>query len=131
MVQKWGLYHCNSSTPIAFFNDGDTVVSLDNVGTMYFISGNAKRCKQGVNMIVDVMSPNPVRYFPPTISNPPEINPYSDMAPAPSQIMSSSDSPAMSTGPGPSSSDSVRCFSVSFFVIAVIVGLGLFVLKPY
>ncbi|KAK1416860.1 hypothetical protein QVD17_25977 [Tagetes erecta] len=126
VVEKWGFYHCNSSKPIASFNDGDTVINLDNAGTMYFISGDADRCKQGVNMMLEVMSPGPVRYFPPSISNPPEDS-YSSMAPAPSQGLSRGDSPVMSPGP---LSDSVVSVSVSGYVTAVIVGLGLWALKP-
>lgn len=126
IVEKWGFFHCDSSNPIAFFNDGDTVVSLDNAGTMYFISGNADRCKKGVIMTLEVKSPSPARYFPPTISHPPE-NSYSVGAPGPAQYVSSGGSPFSS--PGPSSSDSVAMVSVSVFVIVAIVGLGLFALK--
>ncbi|GJS50491.1 putative cupredoxin [Tanacetum coccineum] len=126
IVEKYGFYHCDSSNPIAFFDDGDTVVSLDNAGTMYFISGNADRCKEGVIMMLEVKIPSPVRYFPPTISNPPE-NSYSIGAPGPAQYVSSGGSPFSS--PGPSSSDSVAMVSVSVFVIVAIVGLGLFALK--
>ncbi|KAL8242697.1 hypothetical protein R6Q59_012999 [Mikania micrantha] len=63
VVEKWGFYHCDSSNPIAFFNDGETVIDLDNVGTMYFISGDADRCKYGLNMMVEVMSPAQLSTF--------------------------------------------------------------------
>lgn len=121
VVKKWGFYHCNSSEPIAIFNDGDTVINLDKPGTMYFISGDADRCKEGVNMMLEVMTPGP-----PSISNPPEHS-YSSMAPAPSQVLSTGGSPAISPGP---SSDSVVSVSVSGYVTAVIVGLGSWALKP-
>ncbi|KAI3814941.1 hypothetical protein L1987_14590 [Smallanthus sonchifolius] len=128
VVEKWGFYHCDSSNPIAFFNDGDTVVNLDNVGTMYFISADADRCKKGVTMMVEVMSPGPVRYLPPSISTPPE-NAYSALAPSPSQFLSYGDSPdptpTPSPSPGPSSSDSTTLFSVSVSVTALVAGLGL------
>ncbi|KAL8189333.1 hypothetical protein R6Q57_028899 [Mikania cordata] len=126
IVEKWGFYHCDSGKPIAFYVDGDTVINLENSGTMYFISGNADRCKKGMNMMVEVMSPRPVRYFPPSISNPPE-NPYSALAPSPAQVLSPGDSPELS--PGPSASDSVASFTVSVSVTAVIVGLGSWALK--
>ncbi|KAL8223317.1 hypothetical protein R6Q57_019109 [Mikania cordata] len=113
VVEKWGFYHCDSSNPIAFFNDGDTVIDLDNVGTMYFISGDADRCKYGLKMMVEVMSSGPVIHIPPAISSPPD-NSYSVIAPAPSQFLSSGGSPESSPGPrpGPSSSDSSSSFSI-------------------
>ncbi|KAF5807530.1 putative Phytocyanin domain, cupredoxin [Helianthus annuus] len=111
-----GFYHCDSSNPIAFFNEGDTVIDLDNSGTMYFTSGDSDRCKQGVSMMVEVMSPVPVRYFPPAISAPPDDS-FSDVAPSSAQVMSSGDEPEAS--PGPDSSD-----SVSVSGIAVVLGLG-------
>ncbi|MFS7992549.1 putative Phytocyanin domain, cupredoxin [Helianthus anomalus] len=115
VVEKWGFYHCDSSNSIAFFNDGDTVIDLDNIGTMYFISGDSDRCKQGVSMMVEVMSPVRVRYFPPAISAPPEDS-FSDVAPSPAQVMSSVDQPEPS--PRPDSSD-----SVSVSGIAVVLGV--------
>ncbi|CAI9286332.1 unnamed protein product [Lactuca saligna] len=87
VVKKWGFYHCNSSSPIAFFNDGDSVINLDNVGTMYIISGDSDRCKQGEKMKLEVMGSGPGSYFPPSISSPPESS-YSDIAPSPSQFSS-------------------------------------------
>ncbi|XP_076886943.1 early nodulin-like protein 21 [Bidens hawaiensis] len=123
VVEKWGFYHCDSSNPIASFNEGDTLISLDNEGTMYFISGDSDRCKKGVNMMLEVMSPVPVRYFPPTISTPPE-NSYSAIAPSPSQVLSTGDDAGL--GLGPSSSDSVLVL-VSVMVVGF--GLGLSMLN--
>ncbi|KAK9060500.1 hypothetical protein SSX86_021204 [Deinandra increscens subsp. villosa] len=124
VVNKWGFYHCDSSNPIAFFNDGDTVVNLDDVGTVYFISGDADRCKQGVNMMLEVMNPGPVRYIPPSISTPPE-SPYSAVAPSPSQILGSGDFPE--SNPGVSSSAG---FTVSGgHAVAVIILGGFSVLR--
>ncbi|KAK1414258.1 hypothetical protein QVD17_30001 [Tagetes erecta] len=123
VVQKWGFYHCDSSNPIAFFNDGDTVINLDDLGTMYFISADSDRCKKGVNMMVQVMSPAPVRYIPPFMSTPPESSSSSSgsgsgsvmvpvmapvMAPSPAEFLSTVDSRE-----GDSTSDSVECVSVS------------------
>ncbi|KAI3789754.1 hypothetical protein L2E82_02558 [Cichorium intybus] len=122
VVKKWGFYHCDPSSPIAFFNDGDTVINLDNVGTMYFISGNSDRCKEGENMMLEVMGSDPGSYFPPSISSPPE-NAYPAIAPSPSPFQSYGDSPASS--PRPFSSNSAPPFSISVFVIALMVCLGL------
>ncbi|KAI7748658.1 hypothetical protein M8C21_024792, partial [Ambrosia artemisiifolia] len=121
VVEKYGYYHCDSSNPISFFNDGDTVIDLDDVGTMYFISGDADLCKQGVKMMVEVTSPVPVRLFPPAFSSPPE-NSYSDVAPSPSQVMSFGSSPE--TSPGPASSDSVSVSVSVTAVVLVLLGLG-------
>ncbi|KAM0026888.1 hypothetical protein Hdeb2414_s0020g00563291 [Helianthus debilis subsp. tardiflorus] len=88
---------------------------------MYFISGDSDRCKQGVIMMVEVMSPVSVRYFLPAISAPPEDS-FSDVAPSPAQVMSSSDEPEASHGP-----DSSDLVSVSG--IAVVLGLGFAVLS--
>ncbi|XP_071715105.1 early nodulin-like protein 7 [Rutidosis leptorrhynchoides] len=122
VVQKWAFYHCDPKDPIDFFNDGDTVINLNKVGPMYFISANADRCKEGVKMMLNVTNHGPVVALPPTIASPPEI-PYSGMAPVMPQYVSPESSP------GPSPSDAVTLYSVSFMVIGSIVGLGLFVLK--
>ncbi|KAJ9537674.1 hypothetical protein OSB04_030407 [Centaurea solstitialis] len=113
IVEKWGFYHCNSSNPITFFNDGDTVIHLYTMGTEYFISGDVERCKQGKNMKVEVLGPE-------LIATPPD-NPF-DMAP----------SSAYSPGPTPgcSSSEFATCFSVYVSVVGVMVGVGLFSWKP-
>nr|GEX65754.1 hypothetical protein [Tanacetum cinerariifolium] len=89
----------------SFFDDGNTMVSLNNAGIMYFIIGNADRCKEGVIMALKVKSPSSVRCkvgvtmtlkvkslihvrdFPPTISNPARES-YSVGAPGPTQYVS-------------------------------------------
>ncbi|XP_024979148.1 stellacyanin-like [Cynara cardunculus var. scolymus] len=110
-VEKWGFYHCNSSTPITIHHDGDTVIHLYTMGTVYFISGDRDRCKKGQNMKVEVMGPELVSPFPPTIGTSPE-NPYSSaMAPC-------------------GSPESVTIFLLYVSVVGVMVGVGLFSWKP-
>ncbi|KAK9061107.1 hypothetical protein SSX86_018287 [Deinandra increscens subsp. villosa] len=76
VVEKWGFYHCDSRNPVAFYNDGETVIYLDKVGPMYFMSGVPDNCKQGLNMEVEVMNRPPViRNPPPAIPNPPPAIP--------------------------------------------------------
>ncbi|MFS7995902.1 putative Phytocyanin domain, cupredoxin [Helianthus anomalus] len=104
VVEKWGFYHCDSSNPIAFFNDGDTVIDLDNVGTMYFISGESDRCKQGVLFACYFCSAGGF---------------FSDVAPSPTQVMSSGDE--LEASPGTDSLD-----SVSVSGIAVVLGVCCF-----
>ncbi|XP_076929146.1 early nodulin-like protein 7 [Bidens hawaiensis] len=82
LVDKYGFYHCDSTHPISYFNDGNTLVTLDKVGTVYFISGNMERCYKGEKMMLNVRK---LRQFPPTIADAP-YNPYYGMAPAPSQV---------------------------------------------
>ncbi|KAL4589212.1 hypothetical protein LXL04_002117, partial [Taraxacum kok-saghyz] len=122
VVKKWGFYHCDPSSPIAFFNDGDSLINLDNAGTMYFISGNSDRCKEGEKMMVEVIGSDLGSFFPPSIASPPE-SPYSAAAPSPSHFSGYGGSPANS--PRYSSSNSAIRFPVSVSVIAFIVGLGL------
>lgn len=57
VVDKFGYYHCNTSSPISTFNHGNTtVVNLDKPGPIYFISGDSNHCKDGQRLVVEVMS---------------------------------------------------------------------------
>ncbi|XP_024969856.1 stellacyanin-like [Cynara cardunculus var. scolymus] len=122
VVEKWGFYHCDSSNPLSFFNDGNTLINLDKVGTIYFISGNADRCNKGQRMTVKVMN---LHQFPPSIAPsiaiPPQNNPYYAMSPSPS--------PSHLSGSG-TSSDSGPVASVSASIMVLIVGLGLWLVQP-
>ncbi|XAR69986.1 hypothetical protein NMG60_11001786 [Bertholletia excelsa] len=62
-VSKKGYVHCNTSSPIAEYNDGNTKVTLDRSGPFYFISGAEGHCMQGQKMIVVVMSAKHRRYL--------------------------------------------------------------------
>lgn len=46
---------CNSSHPVFFSNNGNTVYELDRAGPFYFISGVSGHCKEGQKMIIKVM----------------------------------------------------------------------------
>nr|XP_043616394.1 stellacyanin-like [Erigeron canadensis] len=88
MVDKFGYYHCDSTHPIAYFNDGNTLVKLDKLGTVYFISGNWERCIKGQSMLLDVVDVHQHhrhRHLPASIAYAPQ-NPYYDMSPSPSQV---------------------------------------------
>ncbi|KMZ58846.1 Early nodulin-like protein 3 [Zostera marina] len=50
---------CNTSQPLYFANNGDTVYKLNAPGTYYFISGILGHCQDGERMIVKVMNPLP------------------------------------------------------------------------
>lgn len=90
MVEKYGFFHCDSSRPILYFNDGDTLVNLDKVGTFHFISGNYERCNKGQKMCLNVtnLRSRPRSHLPPTIADAP-YNPYLPISPSPSQITGS------------------------------------------
>ncbi|XP_042496556.1 early nodulin-like protein 1 [Macadamia integrifolia] len=48
---------CDSTHPMFFSNDGNTVYHFDHSGSFYFISGVLSHCKRGQKVIVKVMSP--------------------------------------------------------------------------
>ncbi|EPS62308.1 hypothetical protein M569_12482 [Genlisea aurea] len=54
-VDKVGYYHCNSSSPISVYTDGDTVVVLGQPGPAYFASGDEGHCQNGQRLLVEVM----------------------------------------------------------------------------
>ncbi|KAK3027088.1 hypothetical protein RJ639_040920 [Escallonia herrerae] len=95
VVNKWGYYHCNTSSPIFVFNDGNTVVNLDRPGPSYFISGDPDHCRDGQRLLVEVMNLHPpVSHTPPSIATPPQ--PYLPSSPAPSPLGSGSAAPSVS-----------------------------------
>ncbi|OVA02145.1 Plastocyanin-like [Macleaya cordata] len=48
---------CNTTTPISINNGGQTVITLDTVGTRYFICGTPGHCGSGLKVQVDVLLP--------------------------------------------------------------------------
>ncbi|XP_068642139.1 early nodulin-like protein 7 [Aristolochia californica] len=69
LVDKRGYYHCNTTNPIATFNDGETVINLDRSGLLYFISSFIDHCNNGQRLIVDVLTPH-LQYSPPQPASP-------------------------------------------------------------
>ncbi|KAK1434129.1 hypothetical protein QVD17_11047 [Tagetes erecta] len=118
LVDKYGYYHCDSSHPISYFNDGDTVVNLDKEGTYYFISGNSDRCQQGQRMILNVKVD--VQTISPSIADPP-YNPYSAMGPSPSQVAS--------FGPVPQAGSAVLVSVSGVAYVVAVAGIGLSLVK--
>ncbi|KAI3727250.1 hypothetical protein L1987_67062 [Smallanthus sonchifolius] len=113
LVDKWGFYHCDSSHPISYFNDGNTLVNLDKVGAVYFISGNMDRCNKGQRMIVNVKN---VRRFSPSTADPPYY-PYYAISPSPSLVS------------GSGVSDSGPAVLVFASRIVALAGLGLWLVQ--
>ncbi|KAG2728992.1 hypothetical protein I3843_01G225000 [Carya illinoinensis] len=84
VVNKYEYYHCNTSKPIAAFNNGKSVVRLDRPGPFYFISGVPDHCKNGQRLFIDVMSLHPISPSPPSIAFPPALDEGSSPSPSPS-----------------------------------------------
>ncbi|XP_065866535.1 early nodulin-like protein 7 [Euphorbia lathyris] len=113
-VEKWGYYHCNTSSSIVYFNNGRSTINLEKSGMFFFISGAPNHCKNGQRLIVDVMSLHHQRSnSPPSIANPPQSN----LAPSPHSTVekSSSGSAAVSVGFG-------SVFIVLFTIVVAFVG---------
>ncbi|KAI3831953.1 hypothetical protein MKX03_036590 [Papaver bracteatum] len=47
---------CNSTQPIFFSNNGNTIFKLDRSGYFYFISGVSGHCERGQKMIIKVLA---------------------------------------------------------------------------
>ncbi|CAI0474700.1 unnamed protein product [Linum tenue] len=79
-VDKWGYYHCNTSTATAVFDNGRSSFELEQPGPFYFISGNFNHCNNGQLLVVEVMSmhhphhpsisPQPAYAYPPKPEGP-------------------------------------------------------------
>ncbi|XP_009759316.1 early nodulin-like protein 15 [Nicotiana tabacum] len=62
-VSKRDYVTCNTSSPIAVHNDGNTKIELTHSGAYYFISGEKGHCEQGQKLIVVTLSENNMRRF--------------------------------------------------------------------
>ncbi|XP_076902732.1 early nodulin-like protein 15 [Bidens hawaiensis] len=105
IIREWAFPRCDNRRPAAVFKGGDTLINLDNAGAMFFISGDPRRCRQGLKMALEVYNADPEDTnssvaLPPSISN----------ATVPSHL-----------SPAPSLSDSTVWFAVYKFVTALIV----------
>ncbi|KAM3266516.1 early nodulin-like protein 1 [Capsicum annuum] len=62
-VSKRDYVTCNTTSPIAVHNDGNTKIVLDHSGAYYFISGAKGHCEQGQKLIVVTLSDKNMRRF--------------------------------------------------------------------
>lgn len=88
VVDKWAYYHCNVTSPSSVFTDGNTTINLDNVGPLYFISGDTEHCQNGQRLAVEVMPllpPSPAPSSPP----PQYPEPEAEDSPTPSPVSTS------------------------------------------
>ncbi|KAL7088100.1 hypothetical protein ACP275_13G108400 [Erythranthe tilingii] len=60
VVSSADYLNCNTSNPIAKYEDGKTVFTFDRPGFFYFISGQSNHCQSGQRLIVRVMHPSEV-----------------------------------------------------------------------
>ncbi|XP_049415419.1 early nodulin-like protein 1 [Solanum stenotomum] len=76
-VSKRDYVTCNTSSPIAMHNDGNTKIVLEHSGAYYFISGVKGNCEQGQKLVVVTLSkrryadapvPSPVEFDGPAIA---------------------------------------------------------------
>lgn len=101
VVEKWAYYHCNSSNPISVFNDGNTLITLEKSGPIFFISGDPDHCQDGQRLFIDVLQLHPAggsHNSPPVIPDPPQP-----------------DSP----GPSPLPNSGIKIFSNSVFSVSM------------
>lgn len=63
--------NCNTTSPIAKFENGETVYKLNHSGFFYFISGQKNNCKFGQRIIIRVMHPSEIS----SPASAPEISP--------------------------------------------------------
>ncbi|PIA53711.1 hypothetical protein AQUCO_00900355v1 [Aquilegia coerulea] len=64
-VDQDAFSKCQISKPISTHNDGNTVITLDQPGTRYFICGRRDHCESGLKVQVDIL-PNNRRPRPPS-----------------------------------------------------------------
>lgn len=104
MVDKWGYYHCDLSSPETVYTDGNnTLINLETPGPVYFVSGDPDHCRDGQRLLIEVLplypTPSPTgSHSPPTIPAPPE--PFWEMSPAPSPLSNSGSGPTISSPHG-------------------------------
>ncbi|GAV84289.1 Cu_bind_like domain-containing protein, partial [Cephalotus follicularis] len=86
-VTKEDYVSCNTSNPIAEYNEGNTKVTLGRSGPFYFISDGEGHCEKGQKMIVVVLS---------------QRHGYTGISPSPSPVEFEG-SPAPAVAPSPTS----------------------------
>ncbi|RZC76016.1 hypothetical protein C5167_000197 [Papaver somniferum] len=56
VVSETDYKACNSTQPMFFSNNGNTIFKLDRSGYFYFISGVSGHCERGQKMIIKVLA---------------------------------------------------------------------------
>ncbi|XP_020598322.1 mavicyanin-like [Phalaenopsis equestris] len=125
-VDKIAYKHCNTSSYIARFDDGNTVFTLNMSGPFYFISGVEGNCIRNESLIVVVMADKSIS----SASHPPPPSPESVSPPPPMEGTTPSPAPEVAASvPPPSPPSGASMKLVSYFgLVGGGVGLLLFVL---
>lgn len=137
VVKKEDYGSCNTKSPIRKMDDGVSTFTFDKSGPFFFISGNAKNCKEGQKLIVVVMAVRSNKPHPPSpaaapapspaSASPPAVLPTPGVSPQPSEGPSTPNN--VSPAPAPSApSGSTRIGGwVGFEVGVVLMLLGGFI----
>ncbi|KAI3753896.1 hypothetical protein L2E82_25961 [Cichorium intybus] len=97
-VTKDDYNNCNPASPIAKYNDGHSMVKLNESGPHYFISGLVENCKKNEKIVIVVMADRSNRSPP---SSPPSPAPAGEESPSPPPSGEESQSPP----PAPATED--------------------------
>ncbi|CAN6237211.1 unnamed protein product [Urochloa humidicola] len=127
LVEPAGYNACNTSSYVKRFDDGDTVVTLDRAGALFFVSGVEANCRAGEKLIVMVLAaarnngtgaPAPATSAappppPPASASPPPASsaappPPAAASPAPKAPTASSPPPAVSASAPPPATTTPR-----------------------
>ncbi|KAL7592189.1 early nodulin-like protein 1 [Lactuca sativa] len=97
-VTKEDYDNCNAASPIAKYDDGHSMVKLNESGPHYFISGLVDNCKKNEKVVIVVMADRSHRSPP---SSPPSPAPAGEESPSPPPAGEESQSPP----PAPATED--------------------------
>ena len=123
-VTKQDFDNCNTHSPIAKFNDGNTEFKLKKSGPYYFISGNKDNCNKNEKLVVIVMANRTTKNSPPSPStNAPSPGPTtSDQQPP----VTSPPSDDGSTSAPSAESNPPKNGATSYIMMSVLGSLGAF-----
>ncbi|KAK9077545.1 hypothetical protein SSX86_005882 [Deinandra increscens subsp. villosa] len=107
-VSETDYKNCSSASPIAKYSDGHTMITLNQSGPHYFISGVVDHCKNNEKVVIivladrskrssDTPSPSPSETLPPTLAPAPTGEEFPSPPPAPA-----APEPDLNPAPGPS-----------------------------
>ncbi|XP_076909561.1 early nodulin-like protein 12 [Bidens hawaiensis] len=98
--------NCSSASPIAKYSDGHTLITLNQSGPHYFISGVVDHCKHNEKLVIVVLADRSNHTSSPPSASPPALPPaptseqFASPPPAPS-----APEPDLNPAPAPAHSD--------------------------
>lgn len=126
-VTKQGFDNCNTNSPIAKYNDGNTEFKLKKSGPYYFISGNKDNCNKNEKLVVIVMASRTTKNSPPPPStNAPSPGPTTTSDQQPPVASPPSDDGSTSAPSAPSAESNPPKNGASSYVMSVLGSLGAF-----